>query len=246
MFTGIIEELGRVVSVERGDDHARLRIACTEVVRDVAVGDSISVDGCCLTVTEHATTGFAADLMAETMRVTALGDLAVDAPVNLERAMHAQQRFGGHLVQGHVDGVGRVTARVESPGTVFLSVRAPSEVSAYLVAKGSVTMAGVSLTVVDVDDGVFRVGVIPHTLEVTTLGGLGVGDRVNLEADVIAKYVEHLLAGGAQTPYAAAGPPDDDTARGHAPPAPPRAAAAPRDEATRPVASTAPDREERA
>lgn len=232
MFTGIIEEVGRVVAVDRGDQWARLRVACTEVVRDVSMGDSVSVDGCCLTVTDHSPSGFTADLMAETMRVTALGDLAADAPVNLERAMHAQQRFGGHLVQGHVDGVGQLIAREDRPGTVFLAVRAPSEVAAYLVPKGSVTMAGVSLTVVDVHDGVFRVGVIPHTLHETTLGGRRVGDRVNLEADVIAKYVEHLLAGGVRTPYAGMSSQDALSPSGTP--------------ATRSVASTAPDREERA
>jgi riboflavin synthase len=210
MFTGIVEEVGRIAAVDRegegADASARLHVACTTVVGDAALGDSIAVDGCCLTVTTLTPEGFTADLMAETLRATALGDLAVGAPVNLERAMRADARFGGHLVQGHVDAVGEVVDRDEHPGTVFLTVRAPAEVARYLVPKGSVTVSGVSLTVVDVDRtddraGTFRLGLIPHTLEVTTLGTTTVGARVNLEADVVAKHVEHLLAGGAPSPY---------------------------------------------
>lgn len=212
MFTGIVEELGTVARIERADDHARLWIDCTEVLTDAAIGDSIAVNGCCLTVAdrEHLADGggrWAADLMAETMRATSLGDLAEGDPVNLERAMASTTRFGGHLVQGHVDAVGEVTGRDEQPGTVFLTFRAPAEVARYLVPKGSVTVEGTSLTVVDVTDGddgsaTFRVGLIPHTLAVTVLGARQPGDRVNLEADVVAKYVERLLAGGAATPYA--------------------------------------------
>ncbi len=150
MFTGIIEEVGRVADIERHDGHARLAIACSTVVADAEVGDSIAVNGCCLTVSGWHDDGFVADLMAETLRATSLGELVVGAPVNLERAMSAADRFGGHLVQGHVDAVGEVVARDEQPGTVFLSVRAPAEVAAYLVPKGSVTVEGTSLTVVDV------------------------------------------------------------------------------------------------
>ncbi len=210
MFTGIVEEIGRVVAFERSGEgeaaSARLTIACTTVVEDAGIGDSIAVDGCCLTVTSLAGDGFTADLMAETLRATGLGDLTAGTAVNLERAMRADARFGGHLVQGHVDAVGVITGRAERPGTVFLTVDAPGEVARYLVPKGSVTVAGVSLTVVDVtarDDGgaSFRLGLIPHTLEVTTLGERAVGDRVNLEADVVAKHVEHLLSGGAPSPY---------------------------------------------
>jgi riboflavin synthase len=206
MFTGIVEEVGRVRAIDVHDGHARLHLGCDEVVRDAALGDSIAVSGCCLTVTTLPTAdeggGFTADLMAETLRATALGDLEVGAPVNLERAMRADTRFGGHLVQGHVDGVGTVVDRDERPGTVFITVDAPEEVARYLVPKGSVTVDGVSLTVVDLPaPGRFRVGLIPHTLEVTTFGGRQSGDRVNLEADVIAKYVERLLVGGVDSPY---------------------------------------------
>jgi riboflavin synthase len=202
MFTGIVEELGHVRSIEVHDGHARLAVACDAVLDGAVVGDSIAVDGCCLTVTTLPGEGFTADLMAETLRATALGRLDVGDPVNLERAMRADSRFGGHLVQGHVDAVGEVVAREELPGTVFLSIRVPEHLVRYLVPKGSITVAGVSLTVVDIDDArTVRIGLIPHTLGVTSFGRLAVGDHVNLEADVVAKYVERLLAGGASSPY---------------------------------------------
>ncbi len=224
MFTGIVEEVGRVAAIDRHEGHARLRIACRQVLEDVAVGDSIAVSGCCVTVTDlepdGAEPGFAADLMAETLAATSLGGLEVGSRVNLERSLRADDRLGGHLVQGHVDGVGEVVDREEEPGTVWLSVTAPPQIAPYLVAKGSVTVDGASLTVVDVGDepevavstaagpstagpAVFRVALIPHTLEVTTFGDRAIGDRVNLEADVIAKYVERLLAAGTTTPYTA-------------------------------------------
>ena len=206
MFTGIVEELGAVERLDVGEGHARLVVRCTTAVDGVRPGDSIAVNGCCLTVTEFTPDGFAADLMAETLRATGLGDLEAGDRVNLERALAAGQRLGGHLVQGHVDGVGEVTGRDEQPGTVFLRISAPGTVAPYLVPKGSITVDGVSLTVVDVEDGgdgtaSFRVALIPHTLEVTTFGDREPGDRVNLEADVIAKYVERLLAAGSETPY---------------------------------------------
>ncbi|MFO7776945.1 MAG: riboflavin synthase [Nitriliruptoraceae bacterium] len=204
MFTGIVEELGQVIDLEVRDGHARLHIGCGDVLDGADIGDSISVDGTCLTVTTLPGEGFTADLMAETLRATALGDLEVGRPVNLERAMRVDARLGGHLVQGHVDGVGTITGREELPGTVFVTIEASPELARYLVPKGSITISGVSLTVVErTDQGRFTIGLIPHTLEVTTLGVLGVGDRVNLEVDVIAKYVEQLLAGGAPSPYAA-------------------------------------------
>ncbi len=213
MFTGIVEEVGRVAELRREGGHARLHIACRDVVEGVAIGDSIAVAGCCVTATEleagGGASGFVADLMAETLAATSLGDLEVGSRVNLERALRADARLGGHLVQGHVDGVGEVVDRAEEPGTVWLSIAAPAEVAPYLVAKGSITVDGASLTVVDVTDhaaaagATFRVALIPHTLEVTTFGDRTVGDRVNLEADVIAKYVERLLAAGTTTPYTA-------------------------------------------
>lgn len=206
MFTGIIEEVGRVRDLTVDGASARLRIEATTVLEDAAVGDSIAVNGCCLTIAEFDQQGWVADLMAETLRATALGRLRQDDPVNLERAMSPTSRFGGHLVQGHVDGVGTVLLRDEQPGTVFLTIAAPEAVARYLVPKGSVTVDGTSLTVVDVTpegDGTarFRVGLIPHTLQVTVFGTRTQGDEVNLEADVIAKYVERMLAAGTPSPY---------------------------------------------
>lgn len=194
MFTGIVEELGRVHAVERDGDHVRLHIVADEVIRDAQLGDSISVDGCCVTVTSLPGDGFTADLMAETVRVTSLARLTEGQRVNLEGAMRVGGRLGGHLVQGHVDGVGEVVGRRELPDTLFLDIAAPRELARYLVRKGSVAVSGVSLTVVDVDEqGRFTVGLIPHTRQVTSLDRLGPGDLVNLEVDVVAKYVERLL-----------------------------------------------------
>lgn len=196
MFTGIVEEIGRVARLDRRTGHARLGIGCTQVLVDAQPGASIAVNGCCLTVSEFTSTGFEADLMLTTLGATGLGSLSIDDPVNLERSLPADGRFGGHLVQGHVDGVGAVVHREERPGTVLLTVAAPATVAPYLVPKGSVALQGVSLTVADSDPthGTFRVGLVPHTCAVTTLGRLRVGDRVNLEADILAKYVERLLA----------------------------------------------------
>lgn len=221
MFTGIIEEIGTVAAVDRvAADRVTLHIACTRAVEDAAQGDSIAVDGCCLTVTDLPGDGFTADLMDETLARTSLGALEPGDRVNLERAMRLGDRLGGHLVQGHVDATGEVVERVEQPGTTFLRFTAPPEVARYLVPKGSITVAGTSLTVVDVDDGgrgaddadaptTFRVGLIPHTLEVTTWGEVAVGDRVNLEADAMAKYADRLLAGGRSSVYSTT--PSDST-----------------------------------
>ena len=184
MFTGIVEELGVVSSLAGG----RLRIAATTVLDDAAIGDSIAVSGCCLTVVEAGDGWWEADVSDETLARTTLGSLAPGDPVNLERPMRLSDRLGGHLVQGHVDGVGEVVRPAPE-----LAVRAPEALWPYLVEKGSVTVDGVSLTVVDVLDDGFTVAIIPHTSAVTTLGRLGAGDRVNLEADVIAKYTERLL-----------------------------------------------------
>ena len=185
MFTGIVEELGRLVGLTGG----RLRIGAVNVLEGVALGDSIAVNGCCLTVVAHGDDWWEADLSDETLSRTALGDLRPGDPVNLERAVQASQRMGGHIVQGHVDAVGEVVAPVPDH-----RVRVPGRLGRYLVEKGSVTVDGVSLTVVDALADGFTVAVIPHTAEVTTLGVLTPGDRVNIEVDVIAKYVERMLA----------------------------------------------------
>ena len=195
MFTGLVEELGTVAGVVARRGEWRLEIACETVLAGTVVGDSIAVDGCCLTVHELSDRGFKAYLMPETLRVTTLGTLQPGERVNLERPLRADGRFGGHVVQGHVDGVGSVTAREEDDTGTTLTVAAPEAVARYLVPKGSVALAGVSLTVIDLPaEGTFRVGLIPHTRDVTTLGSLARGQQVNLEADVLAKYVDRLLA----------------------------------------------------
>lgn len=194
MFTGIVEELGTVVALDRGADSARLTLRGPLVTEDAAHGASIAVNGVCLTVVEHGDGEFTVDVMAETLRRSSLGALAPGDRVNLERAMAASSRFGGHVVQGHVDGTTTITAR--EPGERWEVVRfgLPADLAPYLVEKGSVTVDGVSLTVVDVTDGSFSVSLIPTTLDLTTLGHKAVGDPVNLEVDVLAKYVERLLA----------------------------------------------------
>jgi riboflavin synthase len=186
MFTGIVEEMGRVEAL---DDGGRLRVAARKVLDDVHVGDSIAVDGCCLTVTRFGSGWWEADLSDETLRRTTLGRRRPGDMVNLERPVRVQDRLGGHIVQGHVDGVGEVVEPAPD-----LRVRMPRELLRYVVEKGSVTVDGVSLTVVDVLDDGFTVALIPHTCEVTTLGRCQPGDGVNLEVDVTVKYVERLLA----------------------------------------------------
>ena len=193
MFTGLIEEVGRVRTLVVDDRAARLEVGCARVLDDLPIGASIAVDGCCVTVTSTSEDAFTVDLMAETMRVTALGTLAVGRPVNLERALRVGDRLGGHLVQGHVDGVGTVRAVEQIPGTRFLTIEVPSDLRRYLVVKGSLCVAGVSLTIAALDRDSATIGIIPHTLAETTLGSLRVGDAVNLEVDVVAKYVEGML-----------------------------------------------------
>lgn len=201
MFTGIVEELGTLESVERMGDSARLRIRGPVVTSDAGHGDSISVNGVCLTVTEHAPgETFDADVMAETLDRTALGALAPGDRVNLERAMRADARFGGHIVQGHVDGTGELLSRVEHEHWQVVRFSLPAALAKYVVEKGSMTVSGTSLTVSAVSDAGatepwFEVSLIPTTLEATVLGALAAGDTVNLEVDVLAKYVERLLAG---------------------------------------------------
>jgi riboflavin synthase len=197
MFTGIVEEHGQVEAVDDLGDSVRLTVRGPLVTVDVRPGDSIAVNGCCLTVVEAADGTFTADVMRETLLRTSLSTAAAGSAVNLERAVPATGRMGGHLVQGHVDGTGTVRGREHSEHWDVVTVEVPAPLSRYLAPKGSVAVDGVSLTVVDVVDGdrpTFTVSLIPTTLAATTLGVRGAGDPVNIEVDVIAKYVERLLA----------------------------------------------------
>ncbi|MGZ4783009.1 MAG: riboflavin synthase [Oryzihumus sp.] len=198
MFTGIVEELGRVVSVEPGEDSAVLRVRGPLVTSDATHGASIAVNGVCLTVVEHDAESFSVDVMAETLRRSSLGALTAGDPVNLERAMAASSRFGGHIVQGHVDGTATITAREPGDRWEVVTFTLPHALARYVVEKGSITVDGVSLTVSAVTDDTFSVSLIPTTLDLTTLGHKGVGATVNLEVDVLAKYVERLMSAGAQ------------------------------------------------
>ena len=193
MFTGIVEELGTVRAVEHGDTDARLVLDGPLVTADTPVGGSVAVDGVCLTVTEVKDGTFTVDVMPETLQRSTLGGLRPGDVVNLERAVRADGRLDGHIVQGHVDGVGHLLARHPGPRWDDLVVGLPTGLARYVAEKGSIAVSGVSLTVTQVAPDRFGISLIPTTLEVTTLGRLGIGDPVNLEVDVIAKYVERLL-----------------------------------------------------
>ena len=207
MFTGIVEELGRVVRLETVEDSARLTVEAPTVTQDVSLGDSVSVNGCCLTVAAVHGSTFTADLMAETLTRTTLGSQAPGDPVNLERALRASDRLGGHIVQGHVDATAEVLDHHCGEHWDLLRIGLPQEIARYVAVKGSVALDGVSLTVVDVVDAPstldvapvpgagasLSVGLIPETLRRTTLGTRRPGERVNLEVDVLAKYAERLL-----------------------------------------------------
>jgi len=194
MFTGIVEELGHVRSIVPNAGGARIEIDATDVLDDATIGASIAVNGCCLTVVELGDGHWAADAVVETLARTNLGDLVPGDPVNLERPVRLADRLGGHLVQGHVDSTGTVRSRArQADGSEVFRFDARDDVLRYVVHKGSITVDGISLTVAAVHDDGFRVAVIPHTLAVTTLGARLPGARVNLEVDLIAKYVERLL-----------------------------------------------------
>ena len=196
MFTGIVEELGEVVARTDLGDAARLTVRGPLVTSDVAPGDSIAVNGVCLTVVESEAGAFSADVMKETLVRSSLGTLAAGSPVNLERAVRVQDRLGGHLVQGHVDGTGEILGVQPAEHWTVVTVSLPPELARYVVEKGSITVDGVSLTVSAVGHTDFAVSLIPTTLERTTLGRKLAGDTVNLEVDITAKYVEKLLAAG--------------------------------------------------
>jgi riboflavin synthase len=192
MFTGIVESLGAVIAVETGTEDARLEISAP-FAGELAFGESVAVNGVCLTVTTSSADGFVADVMPGTLRRTTLGSLRIGQRVNLERAVTPVSRLGGHVVQGHVDGVGSIVSRNPGPRWDDVRIAVPAELSRYVAAKGSIAVDGVSLTVVDVADDVFSVGLIPTTLQETTLGERQPGEQVNIETDVMAKYVERLL-----------------------------------------------------
>ncbi len=202
MFTGIVEELGEVVAVEPLPDAARLTVRGPLVTSDAGHGDSIAVNGVCLTVVDSRDGVFTADVMAETLRRSSLGAVDVGSRVNLERAVRVSDRLGGHVVQGHVDGTGQVERVTPDEHWTVVRISLPGDLGRYVVEKGSITVDGVSLTVSAVGDDWFEVSLIPTTLGLTTLGSRGPGDPVNLEVDVMAKYVEKLLLAGVRPPTA--------------------------------------------
>ncbi len=193
MFTGLVEELGKVKAIARGVKSVRLTVAAKKVLQDVKLGDSIAVNGTCLTVVEYDANYFTADVMPETVDSTALAGLQIGSKVNLERTLSIGDRFGGHIVSGHIDGIGIIRAKDNNDNAVIVKIEAGSEVMRYIVKKGSIAIDGISLTIVDYGQDWFTVSLIPHSASATTLGFKKTGDVVNLEADVIGKYVEKLL-----------------------------------------------------
>ena len=189
MFTGIVEEVGVVAKISDNG----MTVLATKVTEDLKLGDSIAVNGTCLTAVSFGRTEFSVDLSPETVRRTSLGRLSVGGPVNLERALLASDRMGGHIVQGHVDGTGRITSTKRDGDSTIFRIRVPKRLNRYIVEKGFVAVDGISLTVVKIGASSFTLAVIPYTLKNTNLAALSVGDRVNLEADILAKYVESLL-----------------------------------------------------
>ncbi|MEY4986152.1 MAG: hypothetical protein RLZZ359_1038 [Actinomycetota bacterium] len=193
MFTGIIEELGRVKKIDKLEDAIRLTIEGKLIVSDLKRGDSISVSGACLTAIEITDTTFTADVMLETLKLTSLDGIAEGDPVNLERAMLASTRFGGHVVLGHVDGVGKFVERTKSDNWDWVRIQIPAQLMKYVVLKGSITIDGISLTVNEINGDVLGFSLIPETLDVTTMGSKKPGDKINIEADVMAKHIERLM-----------------------------------------------------
>lgn len=195
MFTGLVEEIGVVEELEQLDDAVRIAVRAPKVTEDAAPGDSIAVDGVCLTVVDNASGTFTADVMRETLDRSRLGTYKAGSKVNLERALAAGQRMGGHIVQGHVDGVAEVVSRTPSEHWEVVRFTLPRQLSRYVVEKGSIAVNGTSLTVSAVGEGYFEASLIPTTLRETTAGELAPGDPVNLEADIVAKYVEKMVQG---------------------------------------------------
>lgn len=205
MFTGIIEEVGKIQSIQKGASSAVLSVQATDIMQDIHLGDSIAVNGVCLTVTSISSSGFSADVMPETLNRSALGKLRTGSFVNLERAMAANGRFGGHIVSGHIDGIGIVSEIRKDDNAVWYTIKTPLPVLRYIIEKGSIAIDGISLTVARVEKDSFRVSIIPHTASQTTLSNLRVGDSVNLENDCIGKYVERLIGKETQNNHITAG-----------------------------------------
>lgn len=193
MFTGIVEETGSIKNIKRGAASAELSIEASKVLEDVALGDSIAVNGVCLTVTDFSGSMFTADVMHETLDRSSLGALRPGSPVNLERAMKADGRFGGHIVSGHIDGTGHISNISRDDNAIWYTIDTSGDILRYIVEKGSIAIDGISLTVASVDESSFKVSIIPHTAANTILAVKKVGDVVNLENDIIGKYVEKLM-----------------------------------------------------
>lgn len=193
MFTGIIEEVGYVAQIHKQGEFAVLTINANTVLKDVKLGDSIAVNGVCLTVISFSATQFMADVMSETLKRTSLSDLIIGSPVNLERAMAANGRFGGHIVSGHIDGTGEITEITPAHNSTWFRIKTSPKLMRYIIEKGSITIDGISLTVVDTNDESFRVSIIPHTIKETNLGSKKIGSIVNLENDLVGKYIEQFL-----------------------------------------------------
>ena len=200
MFSGLVEEMGAVQAIEKGLAGARFSILASAILSDFQVGDSVSVSGACLTAVAIEGQSFSVDVSTETLNCTMLGTVTVGTPVNLERAMKLNARMGGHLVTGHVDGIGTIRAREQDGNAISLTVEASEDIMRYCVPKGSVTMDGISLTINSVTGHSFSVAIIPHTAKVTTIGLKQIGDSVNLESDLIGKYVERLLQANGTLP----------------------------------------------
>jgi riboflavin synthase len=200
MFTGIVEEMGAIISIDKTLAGTRMTILASAVMDDLKIGDSISVNGACLTVVSKTDRNFSVEVSPETLSVTTLGQFTAGSPLNLERAMKLNERIGGHLVAGHVDGVGTIRSRQQDGNAILLAIEAQPEILRHCILKGSITVDGISLTINHVTDRGFTVSIIPHTAKVTTLGLKQVGDQVNLESDLVGKYVERLLQERGQIP----------------------------------------------
>jgi riboflavin synthase len=193
VFTGLIEEIGEIRSIQKGEKSARITIKAEKILEDTKIGDSICTNGVCLTVTEFNKNNFSVDVMAETIRNSNLGKLKPGSKVNLERALKLSDRLGGHMVSGHIDGIGTVVDAYKEENANWVTIDTTADILKYIVHKGSITIDGISLTVAYVDDKEFKVSIIPHTKDETTLLAKKIGDEVNLECDMLAKYVEKLL-----------------------------------------------------